>query len=104
MADWDREIYARDGFKCRYCDLDGTTFPAWEFLQIDHFKPRWKGGTDNPKNLITACIRCNQINGGQDFPDVPTARATLKKIWADMRTHWETNVRPLVTKNSKETS
>jgi hypothetical protein len=50
MADWDREIYARDGFKCRYCDLDGTTFPAWEFLQIDHFKPRWKGGTDNPKN------------------------------------------------------
>ena len=100
-SDLDREVYMRDGFKCRYCGFDGRTFPAWEFLQIDHLKPRWNGGTDDPENLITACIRCNQIKGGQEFPDLVAARAYLQKVWAEMRTHWERNVRPLVIEHHK---
>ena len=99
MLDRDREIFARDKFKCRYCDFDGSSFPAWEFLQIDHLQPRWNGGKDDLENLITACIRCNQIKGGQLFTDVPEARAYLQKVWTEMRTHWETNVRPLVVKS-----
>jgi len=28
-------------------------------LQVDHVKPKAVGGTDDPKNLTTACKDCN---------------------------------------------
>ena len=33
---------------------------AWE---VDHSKPRVKGGTDHPNNLYPACISCNRSKG-----------------------------------------
>jgi len=103
-VDRDREVYQRDNFKCQYCDFDGSSFPAWEFLVIDHFKPRWNGGSDDPENLITACIRCNQIKGVRKFRELAAARASIQKTWAEMRTHWEMKVRPLVIENRKKSN
>lgn len=50
------EILKRDGFRCSYC---GATAKAGARLQVDHVKPKAAGGTDDPKNLTTACGDCN---------------------------------------------
>lgn len=49
------EILKRDGFRCRYCGKSGTASQ----LQVDHVTPRSKGGTNDPSNLIAACVECN---------------------------------------------
>jgi hypothetical protein len=54
------KIFARDGFKCRYC---GKT-SADAILVVDHIHPVCEGGTDDPENLATACEPCNQGKSG----------------------------------------
>jgi len=49
------EILRRDGHACRYC---GRAAPDVR-LTIDHVRPEALGGTDEPENLVTACIDCN---------------------------------------------
>lgn len=49
-------IFARDGFKCRYCGVSS----AQAVLVIDHVIPVAEGGIDDEANLITACEPCNQ--------------------------------------------
>jgi len=90
------EIFKRDGFRCVYCGFDGSTFEGWAFLQIDHFKPRSRGGTDAPENLATACIIYNQMKGGFEWPTLEAARTDLRKWRGQMREYWEKNVAPLV--------
>lgn len=45
-------VYERDGRECVYCGSN-------EKLSIDHVFPRSRGGTDDPQNLVTACMKCN---------------------------------------------
>lgn len=49
------EILRRDGFTCRYC---GASAPDVA-LEVDHIIPVALGGTDNPRNLVAACVDCN---------------------------------------------
>lgn len=51
-------LYLRDNFTCAFCgtDMKGTD-PR--LITLDHIVPRASGGTDDPKNLVTACLRCN---------------------------------------------
>jgi len=44
---------------CVYCGL--TDVP----LEIDHVKPRSRGGSDRASNLVIACIGCNEEKGSQ---------------------------------------
>lgn len=48
-------ILQRDNFTCRYC---GAKAPDVR-LEIDHIIPVVAGGTNEPDNLTTACIDCN---------------------------------------------
>lgn len=48
-------ILERDNFTCQYC---GRSAPEVA-LEVDHVIPVSKGGSDKPKNLITACRECN---------------------------------------------
>jgi hypothetical protein len=53
-------ILQRDGFKCRFCGLDGTTsFDAWLSLSWDHLLPKGHPDRDNPEFIVTACNFCN---------------------------------------------
>ena len=53
-------IHQRDGFRCRYCGLDGTrSFANWLALSWDHLLPRGHPSRDNPDYIVTACMFCN---------------------------------------------
>ncbi|MGX6508264.1 HNH endonuclease [Rhodococcus sp. SJ-2] len=49
------EILRRDNHACRYC---GATAPEVK-LTVDHVTPIALGGSDEPSNLVTACVDCN---------------------------------------------
>lgn len=51
-------IYLRDGFTCCYCGKD-LHDASPRNVHLDHLRPRERGGTNDPSNLITACGRCN---------------------------------------------
>lgn len=55
------EVFARDGFACRYCgrQSDGVQ------LVVDHIVPVCQGGTNDQSNLITSCADCNSGKGGK---------------------------------------
>ena len=46
---------------CGYCGVTEVT--AGGELTLDHFQPRAAGGSDEPGNLVYACVRCNQYKG-----------------------------------------
>jgi 5-methylcytosine-specific restriction endonuclease McrA len=65
-------IYHRDGFRCVYCAFPVSSKSA----TIDHLTPTSRGGKHLPRNLVTACRRCNFSR--QDRPlarFTPRARA-----------------------------
>lgn len=46
--------------KCAYCGADGVR------LEIEHIKPKAKGGSNRPDNLTMACRPCNRKKGNLD--------------------------------------
>ncbi len=54
------EILKRDGFKCRYCGLEGSKdFDSWLALSWDHLLPKGHPERDNPDFIVAACNFCN---------------------------------------------
>lgn len=58
-------VYERWEFACAYCGDK----PGRSRLQIDHFIPRAKGGSDDEENLLSSCRDCN--SGKSDKLFVP---------------------------------
>lgn len=54
-----RTVMARDQYTCQYCG----TQPSKGGLTLDHIHPRARGGKNDWKNVVTACIPCNQKKG-----------------------------------------
>jgi hypothetical protein len=54
------KILYRDNFTCRYCG----SRPGSENLEVDHVIPRSRNGSDNPCNLVAACVTCNRRKSG----------------------------------------
>lgn len=52
-------IFERDENQCVYCGA--TELEA--VLQVDHVLPIMQGGTDDPANLVAACVWCNMRKG-----------------------------------------
>jgi len=62
---WDatrRRVLDRDGRTCRFCGTtDGEHREEHDTgLHVHHVVPRDDGGTDDPDNLLTVCIRCHR--------------------------------------------
>lgn len=51
-------IYLRDGLACVYCGL-GVEDDRTGALTLDHVTPHSRGGSNEARNLVTACRRCN---------------------------------------------
>jgi len=52
-----KRILRRDEYLCQYCGA-----PA---QHVDHVIPRCQDGTDDPDNLVAACIFCNLTKSGR---------------------------------------
>lgn len=64
------------GRKCAYCGA--KDFP----LEVEHIKPRSRGGSNRPSNLTLSCIPCNQAKGNQDVQNFLSEHPSLlKHIW-----------------------
>lgn len=48
---------------CVYCHTVNTR------LEVEHIKPRSKGGSNRISNLAISCVPCNQAKGNQDIKD-----------------------------------
>lgn len=54
-------LFKRDAYLCLYC---GQSFQA-RMLSRDHVTPMSRGGSDEWRNLATACRRCNNHKAGR---------------------------------------
>lgn len=63
-------------FRCGYCGVAETESGGQ--LEIDHFRPRSRGGKDTMDNLVYACQTCNRFKGG--YWPVPEASVDLKLL------------------------
>lgn len=52
-----REVFRRDGHRCRYCGSHDGPF------DVDHMLPWSRGGTHALENLTIACSSCNRSKG-----------------------------------------
>jgi len=67
-------IYLRDGFACAYCGADLRDRCPKE-VTLDHLKCRVNGGTNEERNLVTACRSCNSARGTKSWTDYATGGA-----------------------------
>jgi 5-methylcytosine-specific restriction endonuclease McrA len=65
-------VYARDGYKCRYCDGPAEA--------LDHIRAFSRGGEDTPDNLAACCQRCNS-----KLHDAVFHSAAEKRAWIQAR-------------------
>lgn len=49
------KVHAKLDGHCGYCGR----WIALKEMQVDHMKPRWSGGTNDPENLMPSCRQCN---------------------------------------------
>ena len=56
---------------CVYCGAKDTP------LEIEHIKPRSKGGSNRVSNLAIACVPCNQAKSNQDIREFLSARPSI---------------------------
>lgn len=75
------EIFARDGFTCRYCGGQSDTVR----LHVDHVIPVCQGGTNDEANLITSCESCNLGKGGKTIKQSAPSEMDRLRIAQDLR-------------------
>jgi 5-methylcytosine-specific restriction endonuclease McrA len=56
-------LFARDGYRCQYCDRPRSALRGREFLTRDHVVPISRGGDNSWRNVVTACSACNNRKG-----------------------------------------
>lgn len=56
-------LFARDHYRCVYCDRPQAALRERECLTRDHLIPLSRGGTNAWTNVVTACSSCNARKG-----------------------------------------
>ena len=57
-----QQVYERDNYRCVYCGEWGGPKHT-DHLTLDHVLPSSRGGSNGMHNLVTACLRCNNMKG-----------------------------------------
>jgi len=50
-------VVERAGYRCEYCKAPEQAFNL--HFEVEHIKPKSRGGADNDDNLALACTSCN---------------------------------------------
>ncbi len=87
-----KNILRRDGHRCQYCGTSASP------LTVDHIVPRSHGGRDTWENLVTACVRCNNIKSNRtpehagmylrSIPRKPSHVTFIVHSVGHVDTHW----------------
>lgn len=59
------------GYRCRRCN---NIFTRLSDFEVDHIKPRSKGGSDRPSNLQLLCKKCNRIKSDKPWRKTTTTK------------------------------
>ena len=110
------EVLKRDGFRCRYCGLDGkASFSNWLSLSWDHLLPKGHPQRDNPDYIVAACSFCNWADNhyfelsatrGLSFAGLSADELVKQRLpyvertRAAYREFWERNVAPRAPRDS----
>ncbi|MBP8785636.1 MAG: HNH endonuclease [Synergistaceae bacterium] len=70
-------ILARDNWTCCSC---GRTAKDGVTLHVDHIHPRSLGGTNDPNNLQTLCLKCNIGKSNKDNTDLRQKNETFETL------------------------
>jgi 5-methylcytosine-specific restriction endonuclease McrA len=70
-----REVFARDGERCTFCDAHGKRCTATTLLELDHVVPRARGGPDTLENLRARCRAHNRLHAEKTFGRAHVERA-----------------------------
>jgi 5-methylcytosine-specific restriction endonuclease McrA len=85
-----RGILERDGYRCRYCGLDGMAdFDSSLAMTVDFVVPRARQGKKSAANLVTACRPCNLIKGRRVFKSFEDAKAYVMERRSELKAEWE---------------
>ena len=58
-------LFARDRYRCQFCGRSQAELKPRESLTRDHLIPLSRGGTNEWKNVVTACSPCNARKGNR---------------------------------------
>lgn len=61
------------GRKCAYCGITDVPF------EVEHIKPKSKGGSNRISNLTISCHNCNQAKGNQKIEDFLSGKPDILK-------------------------
>jgi 5-methylcytosine-specific restriction endonuclease McrA len=85
-------LFARDGYRCQYCNRHRSELRGREFLTRDHVVPLSRGGNNFWKNVVTACSPCNNRKGNHLPAEVgmfpvhrPAEPNYVELVWAVRR-------------------
>ena len=65
-----RNLFTRDYYRCRFCRRYKRELEKKEYLTRDHIVPLTKGGEDVWSNVVTACVKCNNIKADHLMGDM----------------------------------
>lgn len=74
-----QNVYVRDRWRCQYCGARKSP----QELTFDHVVPRSRGGRKEWKNIVVACIQCNQAKGNRT-----PGEARMKLLSKPVRPAW----------------
>jgi len=112
-------IFKRDRYRCRYCELDGSKWPNWLFLTLDHLLPKGHPKRDDRKYIVTACAFCNtadnyyfikakrdrfSFNKKSPAELVKRRKAAVQVVREKYNTFWKENVRGKTTATRQRSS
>ena len=73
------------GRRCAYCGAKGTG-PGPVPLNIDHVRPRSKGGSNRVSNLVVACVPCNEAKDDRPVEEFLAGKPeVLKRVLAQLK-------------------
>ncbi len=65
-----RNLFTRDKYTCQFCKRRKRDLDKKEYLTRDHVIPITKGGKDVWKNVVTACVKCNNVKADHLMEDM----------------------------------
>lgn len=72
-------VLFRDGHACVYCDAIGVP------LNLDHVRPKSRGGSNRVSNLVASCIPCNEAKDAMSVEEFVTDPKRLARIKSRMK-------------------